>query len=301
MTNAAEDRLSLQTPARAGAKPAKYRLGLALVTLSAIAWSTAGYFTRLIPLDAWTLLAWRGLFGALGIAIAVVVLEPRGSRLAMGGPGWLFAIVSAVAMTLFITSLKETTVAHVAVIYATVPFVAAGLGWLILRERPSVGAIVASATALVGVVLMVGLSAEGGWLGDAIALAMTLCVATMMVIARRFRDIPGLRAAALSTLLSALFCWPLGHPLQVSGHDLLLLAIFGLANSALGIGLFALGARYLPVVETALIGSLDAPLAPLWVWLAFNETPGGGTILGGLIVFAAVGAYLIGAKRRRIV
>src|ERR1700722_11468656 len=129
MTNAAEDRLSLQTPARAGAKPAKYRLGLALVTLSAIAWSTAGYFTRLIPLDAWTLLAWRGLFGALGIAIAVVVLEPRGSRLAMGGPGWLFAIVSAVAMTLFITSLKEATVAHVAVIYATVPFVAAGLGW----------------------------------------------------------------------------------------------------------------------------------------------------------------------------
>ncbi|MER8786039.1 hypothetical protein NKH60_33635 [Mesorhizobium sp. M1006] len=43
----------------------------------------------------------------------------------MGWPGWLFAVVSAVGMIFFIMSLRHTTVAHVAVIYATVPFMPA--------------------------------------------------------------------------------------------------------------------------------------------------------------------------------
>ena len=54
-----------------------------------------------------------------------------------------------------------------------------------------------------------------------------------------------------------------------------------------------LGARFLPAIETALIGSLDAPLAPLWVWLAFDETPSAITLIGALIVFTAVGIHLI--------
>jgi hypothetical protein len=47
-------------------RPSGYGIGLILVTASAIAWSTAGLFTRLIPLDSWIMLAWRGIFGALG-------------------------------------------------------------------------------------------------------------------------------------------------------------------------------------------------------------------------------------------
>jgi len=41
-----------------------YHLGLVLVTISAVAWSTAGFFTRLIALDSFTMLAWRGVFGS---------------------------------------------------------------------------------------------------------------------------------------------------------------------------------------------------------------------------------------------
>ena len=47
----------------------------------------------------------------------------------MGWPGLLFAVCSAVGMVFFISSLTHTTVAHVAVIYATVPFIAAALAW----------------------------------------------------------------------------------------------------------------------------------------------------------------------------
>lgn len=216
----------------------------------------------------------------------------------MGWPGWLFAIVSAVGMIFFITSLRYTSVAHNAVIYATVPFMAAAIAWLAIRERPTRGALVASLLALVGVALMVGLGSDGNWFGDLLALGMTVAVAVMMVIARRYQTIPMMPAACMAALLSGLVCWPLGTPLAVSANDLLLLALFGLVNSALGLALFALGARRLPAIETALIGSLDAPLAPLWVWLAFSETPHASTIAGGLIVFVAVTGHVLATARR---
>lgn len=278
----------------------EYRLGLLLVTASAVAWSTAGLLTRLIPLDAWTILAWRGLFSALGTAVVIAAMEHGTGRhgfLRMGWPGWLFATVSAVGMILFISSLRYTTVAHVAVIYATVPFAAAGLAWLAMRERPGAGAMGGSLVALAGVALMVGFGGQGGRLGDALALGMTLSMAAIMVIARRFRDIAVMPAACMSALLSTLMSWPFGAPLTVSGEELLLLALFGMA-SAVGLALFTLGARLLPAVETALIGSLDTPLAPLWVWLFFAETPDLVTIAGGLIVFGAVAVHLARSARR---
>ena len=273
-----------------------YRLGLILVTASAVAWSTAGLFTRLISLDSSTMLVWRGIFGALGIAVVILAMERRNALLGfrnLGWQGWLFAALGALGMIFFITSLRHTTVAHVAVIYATVPFLAAALSWLVMRERPSSSAVAASFAALAGVVVMVGFGAEGSLAGDLLAFGMTVAMALIMVIARRFREIPVMPAACPSALLSGLACWPIGDPLAVSGHELLLLVLFGLVNSAVGLALFTLGARLLPAIETALIGSLDAPLAPLWVWLVFNETPGASTMLGGAIVFIAVAAHLI--------
>lgn len=277
-------------------EPARYRLGLLLVTASAVAWSTAGFFTRLIHLDSWTMLVWRGLFGGSGILVFIVLRERGGtlrSFVRMGWQGWSFTLISVIGMLCFITSLGRTTVAHVAIIYATVPFIAAGLAWLVMRERPSLSAVVAGCGALAGVGVMAGFSSEGSMSGDLLAFAMTLAMAGMMVIARRFQGIAVMQAACLSSLLSALASVPFASHLLVSGPNLVDLAAFGLVNSAVGIVLFALGSRLLPAVETGLIGSLDAPLAPIWVWLAFGETPTTATLVGGLIVFGAVFAHVL--------
>jgi len=284
---------------------AQYRLGLILVAGSAIAWSTAGYFTRLIPLDNWTLLFWRGIFAAIGIFLFMLVKDGRGAWRQFGQlrkPGWLFALISGGSMMVYITALTLTTVAHVAIIYCIVPFVAAGLAFLAMGERPSLTAIGASLVALIGVAVMVGFSGgEGSLVGDFLALLMTLGLAVLMVISRRHRDIPIMAAACLSAILSAAACWPLALHVLPSPDLLLLLALFGLVNSAIGIVLFTLGARLIPAVETGLIGALDAPLAPIWVWLAFAETPGRNTLLGGILVFGAVLAHVsLGARSRAL-
>lgn len=242
------------------------------------------------------MLAWRGILGAMGLALVLCAMPRQGSWRSLrnlGWLGWLYVVQSSAGMIFFLTALRHTSVAHVAVIYATVPFFAAVLSWLAIRERPAAGAVASSLVALVGVVVMVGFGRDGNLSGDLLAFGMTLTMAVAMVVARHFPAMPFLPAACMSALLSGLISLPFGTPLSVSGHDFVLLLLFGLITFAVGLPLFTLGARLLPAVETALIGSLDAPLAPLWVWLAFAETPSASTLLGGSIVLAAVAMHLV--------
>ena len=282
---------------------ASYRLGLVLIIAATLAWSVAGLFTRWISTDTGTMLVWRGLFGALGIFAVICALQGRNGITAfarLGYIGWAYALVSGVGMICFITALRLTTVAHVSIIYATVPLVAAGLGWMILRERPGRSALVASLFALLGVTIMVGLGTDGTLSGDLLAFGMTMALAVMMVISRRYQGLLTLQAACLSALLSAIIALPMAHDLAVPADQLGLLALFGLVNSALGLALFALGSRMLPPIETALITALDAPLAPVWVWLIFGEMIRRETLLGGGIVFAAVLVHLARHNRRAV-
>lgn len=282
-----------------------YRIGLLCVTLSAIAWSLGGLFTRVLTLDAATMLVWRCLWGAAGMIVLVFLLEGRKAFRAFHGflkrdawPAWLFAGLSGFGMICFIASLRTTTVAHVSVIYAAVPFAAAGIAWVAIGERPSATAILASIAALVGVAVMVGLSTDGGLIGDLLACGMMLSMAVSMVLARKYPEIPFMPAAIASALLATLACLPFADPLNVTARDMGILALFGIVNSALGLGLFTLGARFVPAIETALIGALDAPLSPFWVWLVFSEVPDSGTIIGGFIVFVAVGMHIILSARQ---
>jgi drug/metabolite transporter (DMT)-like permease len=144
-------------------------LGLVLVMAAAVAWSTSGLFTRALTLDTTTILFWRGLFGAVGMALVLAVIPgPQGLQSfgRLGRPGLAYAGVTALSMLFFISALLHTSVAHVAIITAIVPFVAAYLGWAILRERPARAAMVASGVALAGVAIIAGISRDGQASGD---------------------------------------------------------------------------------------------------------------------------------------
>lgn len=278
-----------------------YLFGLILVTVATISWSTAGLFTRIIALDSWTLLLWRGLFGGIAIAAFAILTERDGllqQIKSLGKAGWMFVIISGVGMVFFITALKTTTVAHVSILYSVVPLLTAAIAWVAIGERPSRGAIVASVFSLLGVCIMVGLTTEGTWFGDLLAFGMTLCLAAMMIISRAVPDLPVLAAACLSAFVSAAIALPFSSPLSTQVDQWGWLIAFGVVNSALGLALFVVGSKRLPAIETALITAFDAPLAPLWVWLIFNEMPDVATLTGGSIVFIAVGYYLICSARR---
>lgn len=276
------------------------RWGIVLVAASSVAYSTAGFYTRLIPLDPWTILFWRGLF-ASGF-IAAWVLAQEGRRLpaafrAMGWPGLVVAACSGIGTILFIHAFRQTSVAQVMIILATLPFVTAAIGWIAFGLRESRATLAASAVALLGVGLMVGGVGAGGlapgqFAGEALAFGSTLLIAVMMLTIRRHRATPMLPAVAASALLAAVLAWPLAAPWAVDAREIAELALFGTTQFGLGLLLLTLGTRLVSATESALVGTLEVPLAALWVWLAFDQVPRWSTIAGGMAVVAAVLWYI---------
>jgi drug/metabolite transporter (DMT)-like permease len=95
----------------------------------------------------------------------------------------------------------------------------------------------------------------------------------------------------------AIVCWPFIASAIPNGHELMILAAFGITNGALGYILFLTGGRHIPSGEAGLIGLIDVVLGPLWVWLAFGEQPGRSALVGGLLVVVPVLWYLSSARR----
>jgi drug/metabolite transporter (DMT)-like permease len=286
------------------ANPAAHRVGVILIAASAFLWSTAGFFTRLIGTDTWTLVFWRSVFGALFLAATLVWQERLGTLRVigtMGVPGWGVVIFSTIIVISFMGALRLTAVADVMIIQATVPFMVAALAWLVMRERASRPTLVASAIATVGVIVMLGGAPLAGNLwGDVLAFVMTLAYAVVLVVLRRHRHVAMTSAACLSAVLATAVALPVAAPTAVSASDLFYLMLFGVSQTGLAFFLLTIGSRLIPAAETALISTLETPLAPVWVWLAFGEVPTGAAIIGGILVLGAVVGHIVAESRHSL-
>ena len=282
----------------------QHRKGVALIVAAAVAWSTAPFFTRLLHYDSWTILFWRGLFGGGFIALFLVLTQgARGVRslIAMKPNAWLVALLSTLGMVNFIPALQLTNVANVAIIIAAQPFAAASIAWLWLREAASPRTLLASFVALTGIVVIVsGAAGVADYRGIALACLMLLAISAMTVAIRRYRDSSMVAAAAMSNFLGSLVSIPFAQKIgAVSQADLVVLAMFGLFQVGLGLTFFSVGSRYLPSGQASLIATLETPLMPFWVWLAFQEVPSIRALVGGALVMGAVIFEITAENRAR--
>jgi len=280
------------------------RLGIVLVILAAVAWSTAPFFTRLLDHDSWTILFWRGVFASSLITLFLAATEGRAglrNLVAMERSGWMVASLSMLAMVAFIPALQMTSVANVAVIIATQPFIAAGLAFIWFREVARTRTLLASLVAFIGVLITVSQSLGHSDLrGIALAFFMVFAFSLMTVAVRRYQQKSMVAAAAMSNFLGSLVSLPFAHGIaSVSAHDIGVLAMFGGLQVALGLTLFVLGSRFLPSGEASLIATLETPLMVFWVWVAFAEVPATRALVGGALVIGAVVADILGENRER--
>lgn len=295
--------------ARAVARPPpvarhqRHLLGLLLVFLAFVAFSTGGVILRMIETgDGWAILFWRSIPWLLSIAIYLgwrnggAIIGPVRTA---GPTAFLVGVCVTGAASGYIFGVQHTSVANVVFTFAATPFIAGLLGWLVLGERVAPRTMLAIGAALAGVLVMVGDGLEGGgWLGNLFALAAACSFATMLVLLRRAGQtdmLPGsLWGAIVSITVGAL----LAGDLALGTGDLIWCAAFGTVNMTLGLVLLTQGARYLLAAESALLSLTESVLAPLWVWLAFAETPGPLTLVGGAVVLAAVVWQVVGGGKR---
>ncbi len=259
------------------------------MVVSAIVFSAAGIFTKGVSAGAWEILFWRGL-AAAGFTLCYLAVRGilREEVRVFRGPSVAVAVLGAAGTAAFIPAFKLSSVANVSMIYAASPFLAAALAWIFIGERPGLKTLIASAVTCGGVaVIFWGSGVSGHLTGDLLALWMTLMMAGIMVIYRIWPDTPAGFPAAMSSLFLVPLGANFGDPLSVPLSEIGIALVFGLFFAVASVTL-AEGARRLPPAQTALISTLEMPLAPLLAWVFLAEVPAVQTAIGGVVVCVAV-------------
>ncbi|MBN1487881.1 MAG: DMT family transporter [Anaerolineae bacterium] len=214
---------------------------------------------------------------------------------------WAFVLVSGIFLAVhfytWITSLAFTSVAASVVLVSTSPLFVAVIAHFFLNERLTGKSMAGLAVALLGSVIIAFGDIEVGthniW-GDFLALLGAMAVAVYMLIGRKLRShlsllayvFPVYATAALVLMVTALLSSTVLIGFSPNGW----LALFALAiipqivgHSSLN---WALG--HLPATYVSLVVLAEPLGAMLLVWLFLGESPVLTTLAGGVLVLAGI-------------
>ena len=296
--------------------PSASRRGFLLVVLAAMCWGTSGFSGRIVaertglgPLD----IAWhRMAIGATVLLIGTALTRrrrttPRAAltrgtavRLVLVGAGlgaYQLAYFAAVALAgVSISTLVALGLA---------PLLIAVGGTVLGHGRPERATAVALAVALVGLVLLVGVSAEADT-GTTVLLGALLAVGSALGYAMVTLAGAGIPAGIPVTLAGfaggALFLTPVAlfAGLHVTGDpvSLAVLLYLGAVPSALAYTFFFTGLRSVPGAVASIVTLLE-PLTATALSTAFlGERLAPLALSGGVLVLAAVAGLYVHRARR---
>ncbi|MGE3305515.1 MAG: DMT family transporter [Rhizobiaceae bacterium] len=255
--------------------------------------------------DTWSVMLVRSIGTFLAALVIWTVWRSFSRNAPSLAPGWTgVAVAGLYGLTsiLFMLALYKTSPANVAFILAFNTVFAALLSWIFLNERPRAVTLVAMAVMLGGVLLIVGDSLGGGSaVGDLLALASSFTVASAITLTRasgRDMGLTALSGVLLPLVIAAIVVAGHGYRIDVpwwtifNGAIVMPLAFYCLAT----------GPRWLSGPEVAMFYLLETVLAPVWVWMIFDETPSRSALIGGVIIIATLVVHslwqLISGRRR---
>ncbi len=287
-----------------------HKIGVMFVLFSAMAWSTAGLFARVVTTDIPTTLFWRSLFGGFCVlAIYLFTLQPqRKTAPNQRVQNWkntlrdtfhfslgeiAVGVLSTSGGICFISAFFYTTIANVTFVYGTMPLVTFILALVFLKEKPSLIALIACALCIVGVTLMLnGAQKLDDQFGVLLAFGMTFFMASLTIATKYFPEVNVIKVTYLSGFLGALVTFPFSSFVGAVPIDYFWLVLYGVVNLGLGFGVYLLGVQRVTATAAALLGIIEIPIAPIWAWLLFRENPGLYSIIGGAIILFASIFYL---------
>ena len=286
--------------------------GFFLVCFAGTLWSFGALIVRYM-VEArnyrWQYLFYRGLTIAVVLLIYLMVKEGKTvitSFRNSGTSGLLGACGLVAAFIGFIWSITLTTVANCLFMLAAAPFVAAFLGIVFLNEKVRQLTWAAMVIASAGILTMVveGLE-KGNFLGNVIAFISATGFAVFSVSLRWRKETPQFTTIALGGII-CVFCTILilfsqDSTVVMPLRNVYLSMLHGLIV-AIGLILFANGAKFLPAAELTLLSMVEVIGGVLWVYLpvfGIHEVPSMLTIIGGTIVLLALILESVGTGRVR--
>ncbi len=261
-------------------------------------------FIRLIDAPGLVISFWRGAI--CGAVVLSFILLKQGSapiRTAMntGFLGALYAVTLGLSGVLFTLAVQLTSVANVVFIVASMPVFAALYSFAFMGEpiRKRMVLTMLAVFAGIGVIVYGSGETEGAsLLGDLVALSVAAVFAISLTIARKLRPVSMVPMLPVAYLMTSLAILPFIAPFSIPDGQWHLPVLHGLFFAVSSVGL-AVGPRFIPSAEVALLILLESVLAPLLVWAVLGENPGLWALAGGAIVLCALAVSNVVALRRQ--
>lgn len=219
------------------------------------------------------------------------------------------------AYTFSLLGLSLTTASMSALLWAAEPILILGLAWLILREHLTGPLLVCSLLAIMGVFLVIGVSASidnsGSLIGNLLVLAGVFCCALYTVLTRR--DAAGLDPVLLvalqqtAALLWALLIWPLEllssemiSPTTISLGVWLWAVASGIVYYALAFWFYIIGLKRIPASLAGLFLNLIPIFAVGGAYVFLGERLAAVQWVGAALILTAVMVMLRFQKTERL-
>jgi drug/metabolite transporter (DMT)-like permease len=273
-------------------------VGILAMAATAILWSIAGLFIKIIDWNPFAIAGVRSL-----IASIIIFLYLKHPRIHLSFPQIAASIANAATMLLFVSANKTTTAANAILLQYCAPVLTVFISAIFLKERTRVEHFAAFPLVVAGMIFMFfDELSEGKLFGNVLAIMSAITFSFYFVFMRMQKDGSPLESILMSHWLTAGICiiislfLPVPH---VTLKSLVAITVLGVVQIGLSAILFSIAIKRVSAVQANLIAVIEPVFNPVWVFFAIGEAPGIHALIGGgIIVLAVTIASIITARRR---
>jgi DME family drug/metabolite transporter len=285
-----------------------YFVGVVLVLMSGVFWSSMGLGIRMIEqANVWQILFYRSIALACFLFCIITLrsgfrplsaIRSAGIAGAIGGVGLVFAFAGG------IYAIQTTTVANAMFLFTAAPFLAAVAGWVILREQVRHATWVAMLFAIIGIAIMVINGFAAGKLVGNLSALLSASGFAVFTIALRWGKLEDMLpavflAGVFAIITGALVCEFNGYGFALPRNDIVISLSMGVFQVGMGLVIYTIGSRVVSAAELALLSMTEVLLGPVWVWIFIGETVSFYTLLGGAVLMLAIAGNALSGLRRK--
>jgi RarD protein len=288
------------------------KISIPVVLFAGLLWSFGPLVVRYM--DQPNLVPWQYLF-TRGITIFCILniylffeegVKFYKNYFKIGFSGIIGGFGLGIAMITFIWSITNTSAAITLLCLAAMPFIAALLGFLFLKEKISLNVWLTIIIAAIGITIMaLGNTNKGSLLGLSLGLASASGFSIFSVSLRWRKETPKFTTVAIAGLfcaiVSAIILINNNSNFLSSSYNEGLFAIHG-ALVCFGLVLYSIASKAIPAAELTLLSLTEVIGGIFWVWLpilGINEVPSNNTIIGGFLIFMSIIYYSLTIKTNR--
>jgi drug/metabolite transporter (DMT)-like permease len=270
-----------------GMKYSAKHIGILAMAATAILWSIAGLFIKIID---WHPFAIAGLRSAIASLIIFFYLKKPHIHLSFAQVA--AAVANALTMLLFVSANKTTTAANAILLQYFAPVLTVFIGAILLKERARAEHLLALPVVTAGMLIMFFDELGGGkLLGNILAIISGVTFSFYFVFMRMQKDGSPLESILLSHWLTAGICIMVSFFLpipQVTLESLAAVVVLGIVQIGISAILFSLAIKHISAIQASLVSVIEPVFNPVWVFLVLGETPGIHAVIGGVIIISVV-------------